>query len=431
MALQVYQPEEMRRIGGGRSEGDDFAGLGGSFAASGGSGEFLASYLQNRISGLNRSTVSPRVNQMRVMKSPEFALAKTLGVSTAYNSGGSQVDVGGAKRDLGSMSPSAREDAQKRLDSFRQKNANVPMNPALDAAGFNPVREQDYSGPDVTTQNAFDEIQRRFGRGSERKAEIPQTRGSAQGGQSIPTIPASDDQAATPPSVRDAQNATRAPIGAPAVGAGGSQTLDSLPATTPSRETTKGTRLDTARIGDTVDAQENATRSLDSAGSAEEKMAIAERRNAAQDEREKIKMGYDREVQTQANIADRNKRFFGNPAGPDGGRSFANREKPSALSPVGGYEERYVVGQRGGNQEAPRGTPGYMEKENVPVGPMTNRPAATQQEANQRIAKFNAEGDAQKQRNKDAADKGAQDARRRNVEQLNKKYAGPIGRRVA
>jgi hypothetical protein len=160
-------------------------------------------------------------------------------------------------------------------------------------------------------------------------------------------------------------------------------------------------------------------------------MAIAERRNAAQDEREKIKMGYDREVQTQANIADRNKRFFGNPAGPDGGRSFANREKPSALSPVGGYEERYVVGQRGGNQEAPRGTPGYMEKENVPVGPMTNRPAATQQEANQRIAKFNAEGDAQKQRNKDAADKGAQDARRRNVEQLNKKYAGPIGRRVA
>lgn len=220
MALQVYQPEEMRRIGGGRSEGDDFAGLGGSFAASGGGGEFLASYLQNRISGLNRSTVSPRVNQMRVMKSPEFALAKTLGVSTAYNSGGSQVDVGGAKRDLGSMSPSAREDAQKRLDSFRQKNANVPMNPALEATGFNPVREQDYAGPDVATQNAFDKIQKKFGRGSERKAEIPQTRTPAQGGQPIPTIPApaSNDQAATPPSVRDAQNATRAPIGASEVG---------------------------------------------------------------------------------------------------------------------------------------------------------------------------------------------------------------------
>jgi len=429
MALQVYQPEEMRRIGGGRSEGDDFAGLGGSFAASGGGGEFLASYLQNRISGLNRSTVSPRVNQMRVMKSPEFALAKTLGVSTAYNSGGSQVDVGGAKRDLGSMSPSAREDAQKKLDSFRQKNANVPMNPVLEAAGFNPVREQDYAGPDVSTQNAFDEIQRRFGRGPERKSEIPQTRTPEQGGAPTPTIPSPGDQAATPPSVRDAQNATRAPIGAaPTVGAGGS---DSLPATTPSKETTKGQRLDTARIGDTVDAQENATRALDSAGSAEEKMAIAERRNAAQDEREKVKMGYDREVRTQANIAERNKRFFGNPSGPDGGKSFADREKPPALSPVGGYEERYVVGQRGGDPDAPRGTPGYMEKENVPFGPMTNRPAATKQEADQRIAKFNAEGDAQKQRNKDAAAKKAQDAQRKNVEQLNRKYAGPIGRRVA
>ena len=160
-------------------------------------------------------------------------------------------------------------------------------------------------------------------------------------------------------------------------------------------------------------------------------MALRERVNAAQDEREKAKKDFDGQVQRQANVESRNQKFFGNPAGPDGGRSFAERDKPPALSPVGGYEERYTIGQRGGDPDAKRGTPGYMEKESVPVGPMTNQPARTPQEAEQRIAKFNAEGDAQKQRNQDAAVRKSADAERKRVDQLNRKYAGPIGRRVA
>lgn len=143
----------MRRIGGGRgSGGSDFAGLGGSFAGPG--SEFTGAYLQNRISGMNRATVSPRVNQKRVMASPEFALAKTLGISTPYNSGGSQVDVQEARRTLNNPYSTRmdREYAQAGMDRYNEKAANAPRNPVMAVAGLaapsDAVQPDDsYSGP--------------------------------------------------------------------------------------------------------------------------------------------------------------------------------------------------------------------------------------------------------------------------------------------
>lgn len=184
MALQVYQPEEMRRIGGGRGGGEEFAGLGGSFA--GPSSRFVGEYLQNRLSGMNRATVSPRVNQRRVMASPEFALAKTLGISTPYNSGGSQVDIQGAKQRLNSPSAMERDAAQSQLDKFDKRAAQTPLNPVLEGAGFSRVKPQEYAEPD--NQGAANAVQEMFGAGKvERKQEIPQTRPTEGGGSPAPT----------------------------------------------------------------------------------------------------------------------------------------------------------------------------------------------------------------------------------------------------
>lgn len=436
MASPVYQPEEMRRIGGGRGSGsDDFAGLGGSFAGPG--SEFTASYLQNRLSGMNRATVSPRVNQRRVMASPEFALAKTLGISTPYNSGGSQVDVQGARQRMNSPSSMERDAAQAQLDKFQQRAAGAPRNPVMSAAGLAAandaiVQDDSYSGP-VPSQSGFDEIQKKFGSPQKKIEPTPTT--PAPSGPTTPTIPASGDQAATPISPQEARNATKAPIGAelPATSGEAAPTrpaMSSAP-TTPSKDTTKGPRLDTERISNANDARDAMTRRKDFAPDADERMGLSAMTNQMQGAREAAKKSYDTQVQQQANVEARNQKFFGNPAGPDGGRSFAERDKPPALSPVGGYEERYTIGQRGGDPDAKRGTPGYMDKESVPVGPMTNQPAKTPKEAEQRIAKFNAEGEAQKQRNQDAAVRKAADAERKRVDQLNRKYAGPTGRRVA
>lgn len=428
----VYSPEEMRRVGGGRGSGsDDFAGLGGSFAGPG--SEFVAGYLQNRLQGMNRATVNPRVNQRRVMASPEFALAKTLGISTPYNSGGSQVDVQRAQQRMNSPSSMERDAGKAQMDKFQQRAAAAPRNPVMSAAGLaaaNDAIGQDdsYSGP-VPSQSGFDEIQKRFGRPQEKIAPVSTTPTAPSA--PTPTIPASGDQAATPISPQEARDATKAPIGAELPATSGEAPSTKPSAATPSKETTKGPRLDTQRIADANDRRDMAIQDMDRTSDAGEKMALRERVNAAQDEREKAKKDFDGQVQRQANVESRNQKFFGNPAGPDGGRSFAERDKPPALYPVGGYEERYTIGQRGGDPDAKRGTPGYMEKESVPVGPMTNQPARTPQEAEQRIAKFNAEGDAQKQRNQDAAVRKSADAERKRVDQLNRKYAGPIGRRVA
>lgn len=211
---QIYSPEEMRRVGGGRGDSprDDFAGLGGAFAGPG--SEFVAGYLQNRISGMNRATVSPRVNQRRVMASPEFALAKTLGISTPYNSGGSQVDVQGARRRMNSPSSMERDAAQSQLNKFQQRSAGAPMDTVLEGAGLGRTRQQEepFAGP-LPSQSGFDQIQQKFGKPLERIAPVQQSVPTESAPQ--PTLPAESDQAsqtARPISPAEAEKATQAPI---------------------------------------------------------------------------------------------------------------------------------------------------------------------------------------------------------------------------
>jgi len=490
----IAQPEAMRRIGGGRGSGggDDFAGLGGSFAGPG--SEFTASYLQNRISGMSRATVSPRVNQKRAMASPEFALAKTLGISTPYNSGGSQVDVQGARDTLNNPYSTRmdREYAQQRMDRFNQKAANAPLNPVLGVAGLGRASEPDYAGP-VGSQGAYDEMQKRFGKPQQKIAPVPTTPGATGGGAPQPTQGApSGDQAAAPMSPQAVRNATRAPIGAEIPATSGEPASQR----TPTQETTKGPRLDTYRgptptgnagtykggqearaaadanragsmspqaqmqgandyrkqqgmgevdfagqepkydqagINKTNARQSAAVQAMSGTRDAGKKMEAAEARNKAQDDREAIKKGFNDESEMLANKRAANESMFGNPYGPDGGESFRQKEKAPELAPLGGYDEKIVSGARGGNPDAKRGEEGYMEKETVAVGPMTNKPASSQAEYDQRSKAFAEAGEKQKQDNADAANRKKQAAQQKNVDELNKKYAGrdPIPRRTA
>ena len=486
----IAQPEAMRRIGGGRgSGGDDFAGLGGSFAGPG--SEFTGAYLQNRISGMNRATVSPRVNQRRVMASPEFALAKTLGISTPYNSGGSQVDVQEARKTLNNPYSTRmdREYAQAGMDRYNQKAANAPRNPVMAVAGLATPgdaiqADEGYAGP-TGSQSAFDGIQERFGKPQQKIAPVPTTPGATGGGAPQPTQGApSGDQAAVPMSPQAARDATKAPIGA------------ELPATsgepesrrTPTQETSKGPRLDTYRgptptgnagtfkggqearaaadanragamspqaqmqganayrkqqgmdevdfagqepkydqagINETNARQGAAVQAMGNTRDAGKKMAFAEERNKAQDDREAIKKGFNEESELLASNRAANERMFGNPYGPDGGESFRQKEKAPELAPLGGYDEKIVSGARGGNPDVARGQAGYMEKETVAVGPMTNKPASSQAEYDQRTKAFADAGEKQKQDNADAATRKKQAGQQKNVDELNKKYAGP------
>jgi hypothetical protein len=67
------------------------------------------------------------------------------------------------------------------------------------------------------------------------------------------------------------------------------------------------------------------------------------------------------------------------------------------------------------------------------VGPMTNKPASSQAEYDQRSKAFADSGEKQKQDNADTAMRKKQAAQQKNVDELNKKYAGrdPIPRRAA
>ncbi len=107
-------------------------------------GRFGARYLQARLYGMSKATVSPRVNQMKTMNSPEFAAAKAMGLSVPYSSGGeSMVDVTGAERDLemarGPMGSRAQErNAQARLDRFDQGMADSGGDTAMYDSGLTP-----------------------------------------------------------------------------------------------------------------------------------------------------------------------------------------------------------------------------------------------------------------------------------------------------
>lgn len=134
----IYRP----RGNSGTAQEDapaNFAGLGGSFA--GPMGDFTARFLQARLSGMNRATVDPRINQRRVMASPEFALAKALGISTPYNSGGRQVDVARMEQRAQSPSMMERDFANAKLKEFNERNAGVELNPAMAVAGLGSMQD--------------------------------------------------------------------------------------------------------------------------------------------------------------------------------------------------------------------------------------------------------------------------------------------------
>jgi hypothetical protein len=192
-------------------------------------------------------------------------------------------------------------------------------------------------------------------------------------------------------------------------------------------------KYDQAGINETNARQSAAVEGMSGTRDAEKKMAYAEERNKAQSDREAIKKGFNDQSEMLANKQAANQRMFGNPYGPDGGESFRQKEKAPELAPLGGYDEKIVSGARGGNPDAKRGEAGYMEKETVAVGPMTNKPASSQAEYDQRSKAFADAGEKQKQDNADAAMRKKQAGQQKNVDELNKKYAGrdPIPRRTA
>ena len=448
------------------------------------------------------------------MASPEFALAKTLGISTPYNSGGNQVDVQEARKTLNNPYSTRmdREYAQAGMDRYNQKAANAPRNPVMAVAGLaapgDAIQADDYAGP-TGSQSAFDSIQERFGKPQQKIAPVSTTPGATGGGAPQPTQGApSGDQAAVPMSPQAARDATKAPIGAelPAktddIGEDGrlkgaylpdGSFISNKPTT---KETTKGPRLDTYRgptptgnagtfkggqearaaadanragamspqaqmqganayrkqqgmdevdfagqepkydqagINETNARQSAAVEAMSGTRDAGKKMEAAKARNKAQDDREAIKKGFNDESEMLANKQAANQGMFGNPYGPDGGESFRQKEKAPELAPLGGYDEKIVSGARGGNPDAKRGEEGYMEKETVAVGPMTNKPASSQAEYDQRSKAFADAGEKQKQDNADAAMRKKQAGQQKNVDELNKKYAGrdPIPRRTA
>jgi hypothetical protein len=184
-------------------------------------------------------------------------------------------------------------------------------------------------------------------------------------------------------------------------------------------------KLDNETINDTIARQETAGVAMGRTRDAGERMSLARERNKAQEDREAVKKDFNDKSSQLDFERRRNSSVYGNPYGPDGGESRRMSEKPPELAPLGGYDEKIVSGARGGNPDAKRGEAGYMEKETVAVGPMTNKPASSQAEYDQRMKQQADAGERQKQDNADAANRKKQAAQQKNVDELNKKYAGP------
>ena len=167
-------------------------------------------------------------------------------------------------------------------------------------------------------------------------------------------------------------------------------------------------KYDQAGINDANARQATANTAMSRTRDAEDRMALAAERNKAQDDREKIKKGFNEESQLLATKQAANKNMFGNPYGPDGGESFRQKEKSPELAPLGGYD---MLG---------RGS-----KEGMAVGPMTNKPASSQAEYEQRTKAFDEAGVKQREDNKRSAEAIGQRKKQANLDELNKKYAGP------
>jgi hypothetical protein len=168
-------------------------------------------------------------------------------------------------------------------------------------------------------------------------------------------------------------------------------------------------KYDQAGINDANARQATANTAMSRTRDAEDRMALAAERNKAQDDREKIKKGFNEESQLLATKQAANKNMFGNPFGPDGGESFRQKEKSPELAPLGGYK-RFE---------------GATGKDGMAVGPMTNKPASSQAEYDQRTKAFEEAGVRQREDNKRSAEAIGQRKKQASVDELNKKYAGP------
>ena len=198
-------------------------------------------------------------------------------------------------------------------------------------------------------------------------------------------------------------------------------------------------KYDQDGINDANGRRDNAVNAMSRTRDAGERMDLAKEVNRAQDDREKIKKGFNDESQRLGAEEAKNTTLYGNPYGPDGGKSRRMSERPPELAPLGGYDEKVVSGARGGTisyDTFPRGSDGDIivangggyrpaETETFAVGPMTNKPASSQAEYDKRTKAFDDAGVKQKEENKAAMYKKYNANEAKNLAQLNKKYAGP------
>jgi hypothetical protein len=169
-------------------------------------------------------------------------------------------------------------------------------------------------------------------------------------------------------------------------------------------------KLDHDTIDRTIARQEAAGVAMSRTRDAGERMALARERNQAQEDREGVKKDFNEKSQLLDFERRRNNKVFGNPYGPDNGESRRQSERPPELVPLGGYK-RFEGATGEGDGEA--------------VGPMTNKPASSQAEYDQRIKAFDEAGVRQREDNKRSAEARGQRKKQAYVDELNKKYAGP------
>jgi len=168
-------------------------------------------------------------------------------------------------------------------------------------------------------------------------------------------------------------------------------------------------KYDQAGINDANARRDNATNAMSRTRDAGERMDLAKEVNRAQDDREKIKKGFNDESQSLGFQQDKNKKVYGNPYGPDGGESFRQKEKSPELAPLGGYKRFEGATGKG---------------DGLGVGPMTNKPASSQAEYEKRTKAFDEAGVKQREDNKRSAEAIGQKKKQANLDELNKKYAG-------
>jgi hypothetical protein len=169
-------------------------------------------------------------------------------------------------------------------------------------------------------------------------------------------------------------------------------------------------KYDQAGINDANARRDNAVNAMSRTRDAEESFELAKEVNRAQDDREKIKKGFNDESQRLGAEEARNTKLYGNAYGPDGGKSRKQSERPPELAPLGGYKRFEGATGKG---------------DGMAVGPMTNKPASSQAEYDKRTKAFDEAGVKQNEDNKRSAEAMGQKKKQANLNELNKKYAGP------